>query len=185
MSVDRDQMDFSLAAVLGYLGALSNMVWPLLRTRRSMLAAQVVGALLFAAHYTFLGAFTAAFLMAVAGIQAVAAIPLGTDPRFRVVYLGTLPLIAGIMASSWHGVASLFASLGMATVSVARYQLDLIRFRALLVACVPFWMVHNLLVGSVPGLMSDAVSFSAGAWMLWREIKARRNLSPGDDMSTL
>ena len=157
---------FDLASLLGYSGVLCNIVWPLFRGRTTMLIVQGLGAVGFALHYLFLGAETASLLLTMAALQAFVAIPLGKRAGFRVVYLATIPAIALIMALSWHGTASLFASLGLATISLGRYQLDVVRFRALLVACIPFWVVHNLIVWSVPGLMSDATSFAAGAWML-------------------
>jgi inner membrane protein len=157
---------FSFAAIVGYLGAATNMVWPVFRTRRAMLLAQVAGALLFAIHFFLIGATTASILLTVAGLQALVAIPLGSNPRFRTVYLATVPVIAGIMLYSWQGLPSLFASLGLATISIGRYQLKIIPFRFLLVACIPFWIAHNLMVGSIPGLISDAVSISVGTWML-------------------
>ena len=93
-----------------------------------------------------------------------------------MVYLTTIPVIGAIMAFSWHGVASLFASLGLAIISLGRYQTSVIRFRALLVACVPFWAVHNLIVWSVPGLVSDALSFSSGLYMLVVTLREQRTL---------
>ncbi len=104
----------------------------------------------------------------------MAAIPLGTRPGFRLVYLATIPAIAAIMALSWQGPASLFASLGLATISFGRYQTRIIPFRALLVACVPFWIVHNILVWSVPGLVSDALSMTSGLSMLIVTIRQER-----------
>jgi hypothetical protein len=162
--------------MIGFAGVAANTVWPLFRSRTTMLLAQAGGAAAFGVHYFLLEAHTAALLLLVAGLQAVAAIPLGTRSGFRLVYLATIPAIAAIMAFSWQGPASLFASLGLATISLGRYQTRIIPFRALLVACVPFWIVHNFLVWSVPGLVSDALSMSAGLWMLWITIKEERAL---------
>lgn len=157
---------FSLTNIIGFAGVAANTVWPVFRGRTAMLLVQTAGATAFGVHYLLIGAHTAALLMLVAGLQALAAIPLGTRPGFRLVYLATIPAIAAIMAFSWQGVASLFASLGMATISLGRYQTRIIPFRALLVACVPFWIVHNILVWSVPGLVSDALSMTSGLSML-------------------
>lgn len=139
-----------------------------------MLLVQALGATAFATHYVLIGANTAAMLLVVAGLQAVAAIPLGTRKGFRLVYLATIPVIAIIMAVSWQGVPSIFASLGLATISLGRYQTRIIPFRGLLVACVPFWVVHNLLVGSVPGLVSDALSMASGLIMLARTVQEEK-----------
>ena len=139
-----------------------------------MLLMQAGGAAAFGVHYLLIGANTAALLLLVAGLQALAAIPLGTRAGFRLVYLATIPAIAVIMALSWQGPASLFASLGLATISLGRYQTRIIPFRALLVACVPFWIVHNVLVWSVPGLFSDALSMTSGLSMLLVTMREER-----------
>ncbi|MFT4603568.1 MAG: hypothetical protein ACI9W4_000283 [Rhodothermales bacterium] len=142
-----------------------------------MLLVQAAGAMAFGVHYLLIGAHTAALLLLIAGLQALAAIPLGTRPGFRLVYLATVPAIAAVMAFSWQGPASLFASLGLAMISLGRYQTKTVPFRAFLVACVPFWIVHNLMVWSVPGLFSDALSMTSGLAMLIVTIRQERAIA--------
>jgi hypothetical protein len=115
-----------------------------------------------------IGATTGASMTALACLQALAAIPLGTRPGFRIVYLAILPVIAAAMLASWHGLPSFFAALGLALTSVGRYQLDAGRFRTLILSSIPAWSAHNLLVGSVPGLCSDAMTLASGVWMMSR-----------------
>jgi Bacterial inner membrane protein len=165
---------FSLASIIGYLGVATNTVWPFFRTRAVMLSLQALGAFLFAVHFGLLGANTAMLLMVAAGLQALVAIPLEDRPGFRRIYLATLPVIAVLMMLSWQGLASLFAALGMATISLGRYQVNLIHFRILLVGCVPFWTVHNVMVWSVPGLISDALTISTGLWGLYLAVRRDR-----------
>jgi hypothetical protein len=40
--------------------------------------------------------------------------------------------------------------------------------RVLLLAATPFWAVHDLIVGSFPGLIADVLSMATGATMLLR-----------------
>jgi hypothetical protein len=131
-----------------------------------MLAAQATACAFFTAHFALLGAYTGATMTTLAGMQALAAIPLGTRPGFRVVYLSMLPIIGAAMLVSWHGLPSFFSALGLTLTSVGRYQLDPIRFRTLILTSIPAWSAHNVLVGSIPGLCSDAVTLASGAWML-------------------
>ena len=165
------------ADIIGFLGVATNTVWPLFRGRTTMLVVQALGAAAFGLHYVLIGADTAAVLLVVAGLQALAAIPLGRKEAFRHIYLATIPIIAVIMALSWHGIPSLFASLGLATISLGRYQTNVLRFRFLLLACIPFWTVHNILVWSIPGLVSDAMSFASGLWMLLVTLREERRLA--------
>ncbi|MBO6575088.1 MAG: YgjV family protein [Rhodothermales bacterium] len=169
--------------IIGFIGVAANVGWPFFRSRTWMLLGQAFGAFLFALHYALISAPTAALLLTTAGLQALLAIPLGDRSNFRLLYLATIPVIGGIMAFSWTGVESLFASLGLALISLGRYQLKVIPFRALLVACIPMWLVHNLIVGSVPGLVSDALSFSSGLWMLIVTIRQERGRAPASPSS--
>jgi hypothetical protein len=159
--------DASLVAnVLGAGGVLGNFAWPLFRRRESMLASQAVACGFFTAHFMMIGATTGAAMTVLAGLQALAAIPLGSRPGFRKLYLAMLPVIAAAMLASWHGFPSFFAALGLALTSVGRYQLDAARFRALVLTSIPAWSVHNVLTGSIPGLCSDALTLASGFWML-------------------
>ncbi len=174
-------MDFEIGLLpnaLGLFGVACNVGWPFLRGRSAMLWGQTVGCVAFALHYLLLGAHTGSLMAALAGLQAVLAIPLGRDPRFRVIYLATLPVIAAAMVLSWMGIASAFVAVAMGVTSVGRYQTNEVPFRAMMLACIPFWSAHNVIVGSIPGLLSDALSFAAGAWMLWVTVRRLRAVEP-------
>lgn len=167
-----------LPNALGLFGVACNVGWPFLRGRTAMLWGQTVGCAAFALHYLLLDAYTGSLMATLAGLQAVLAIPLGHDPRFRLGYLATLPIIAVAMTFSWMGIASAFVAVAMGVTSVGRYQTREVPFRALMLACVPFWSVHNVIVGSMPGLLSDALSFAAGAWMLRVTVRRLRAIEP-------
>ena len=152
------------ANLLGACGILANFAWPLFHRREAMLAAQATGCAFFMAHFAIIDARTGAVMAAFAGLQALLAVPLGTRPGFRVVYLLTLPLTAAALVVTWHGLPSLFAAVGLTLTSLGRYQIVVMRFRTLILASIPAWTIHNVLVGSVPGLLSDALTLSSGGW---------------------
>ncbi len=154
--------------MIGYVGTLGGMVWPLCRTRVSILLAQLVPTLCFAVHMALLGAPTGAALQSLAALQVLAAIPLGTRPNFRAVYLMILPVIAVLMAATWVGLPSLFAAAGMMFMSIGRYQTDTVRFRFFMLLALPCWLVHNTLSGLLPAMLSDGVGIAANLWMLAR-----------------
>lgn len=156
----------TIAFLLGLAGAVMNVVWPLFPGRRGMLLAQVGVSVFFAAHYYLTDAVTGAVMNVIAMTQALLAIPLGERPGFRVLYLATLPLIAGALYVSWSGLPSAFAAIGFAFVSLGRYQLSTIRFRVLLLIAVGPWAAHNVAVGSIPGLIADTCAFVTGALAL-------------------
>jgi hypothetical protein len=183
-------VDLSPVQLIGYCGALSGMVWPLFRGRTTILLAQLVPSFCFMVHFWLLGGLTAATLNLLAILQGLAAIPLGTRPNFRIVYVMILPVIAGLMLMTWTGWLSLFAALAMMLVSVARYQTGVTRFRLFMALALPCWFTHSLLIGSVPGMLSDAVGMTVNLWMLVRNgafeafwPKARRLSNPDSGSS--
>jgi hypothetical protein len=160
------------AFAIGLVGAALAVAWPLFRSRTHMLLAQSGVALFFGLHYVLEGAITGAAMNALAFTQALLAIPLGGRPGFRLAYLGTLPLIAIALVMTWSGAASVFAGLGFALISLGRYQLSAIRFRAFLLVAVPCWMMHNATVGSAPGLIADTCTLFTSGWMLRLDLMA-------------
>ena len=165
----------SIPSLLGFCGVALNFLWPLLKDRRAMLLVQAVSGSCFMAHYALIGAQTGSLMNALAALQALAAIPLGLRPGFRMAYLLTLPLIATALLLSWQGWPSIFAALAMAGLSLGRYQVNVLVFRIILLATIPCWVAHNLLVGSLPGLFSDALVSTASIIGLWQHRRRRQN----------
>ncbi|MGH1362796.1 MAG: YgjV family protein [Calditrichia bacterium] len=155
--------------LLGYIGIVMNFLWPLFRKRAVMLIVQTIGALFFVAHFFSLGAKTGALMALIAAAQAVLAIPLESKPEFRKIYLLTLPVIAIMVAISWSGWPSVFCAIAMIIISIGRYQTNVMQFRLYLIVAEFFWIAHNILVGSIPGLVSDAVTLTSGISMYFRE----------------
>lgn len=173
--------DDMTALLLGLAGVLLNILWPLRRGRRVMLLIQALAGLCFAAHYAMIGARTGSLMNGLAALQALAAIPLGTRPGFRTVYLLTLPAIALGLALTWMGWPSACAALGMAGISLGRYQTRVLPFRVILLATIPCWVGHNILVGSLPGLLSDTlvtISSIVGLRRYWKELRPAPGATP-------
>jgi hypothetical protein len=163
-----------LALAMGLSGVALNVLWPQVKGRATMLAIQAVSGVCFLAHYALIGATTGSLMNLLAALQALAAIPLGTRPGFRVVYLLTLPAIALALAFSWTGWPSVMAALGMAGIALGRYQLSVLPFRIILMVTIPFWVAHNLGVGSLPGLLSDTLVTASSGVGLWRVLRDLR-----------
>lgn len=161
-----DANDALLASAFGFLGVAANLIWPLMRKRATLLAWQVVACALMLLHFELLAAHTGALVMAAAGIQAALAIPLERSSRFRLIYLGSLALTPVVCYLSWQGPQSAFSSAALAIVSIANFQLDPLRQRALLITAIFAWVGHNVMVGSVPGLVSNALALGVSASML-------------------
>ena len=157
-----------LTQAVGLAGTAAGMSWPLFRGRLGILLGQLAACMAFAVHFALLGATTGAVMNALASAQVLAAIPLGARPGFRLVYLGLLPVIAVGAALTWNGGPSLFAALGLAFVSLGRYQTRVVPLRLFMGVALPCWFVHNALIGSVPGMISDVVGMAINGVMLAR-----------------
>lgn len=166
-------INFSLlASVFGFAGVAANLTWPLMRNRSALLAWQVVACVLMLVHFELISAHSGALIMFVAGIQAALAIPLGHSPRFKLIYLGSLALTPIVCFLSWQGPQSIFSSLALAIVCIANFQLNQLHQRALLITAIFAWVAHNIMVGSVPGLVSNSLAFCVSAVMLFRVYRA-------------
>jgi hypothetical protein len=52
--------------------------------------------------------------------------------------------------------------------TIGRMQTNETALRVLLLASTPFWAAHDVVVGSLPGLIADLLSMATGAAMLLR-----------------
>lgn len=160
---------------IGLFGTAFGMAWPLFRTRTGMLLAQLAAGLCFTVHLALIGAVTGAAMNALSAAQVAAAIPLGTRPGFRIVYLAMLPFVAAGVVLTWQGLPSVFAALAMTLVSLSRYQTAVRPMRLVMAAALPCWFVHNVMVGSIPAVISDVVGMAINTAIL---LRMPRRLAP-------
>jgi hypothetical protein len=171
----------SLAAIFGFAGVAANVTWPLMRRRSGLLAWQAMACSLMFLHFALLGAQTGALIMLVAGLQALLAIPLGKSPKFKRIYVASLVFTRIVCYLTWQGPQSVFSSLALAIVCVANFQLNQVHQRTMLLTAIFAWVAHNILVNSIPGLISNALAFSVSSLMLFKAMK----LAKSSDLNTL
>jgi Bacterial inner membrane protein len=56
---------------------------------------------------------------------------------------------------TWHGLPSLLAAVAAVLSTIGRMQGNEASLRAWMLASTPFWAAHDLVVGSLPGLIAD------------------------------
>ena len=122
--------------------------------------------LCFALHYALLGHWTAAAMNGLMSVQTVVAIMLVRQRRLRFAYYGLMPVLALASVATWQGVPSFLAAAATTLSTIGRMQTNDVILRVLLLAATPFWAVHDLIVGSFPGLIADVLSMATGATML-------------------
>lgn len=172
-----------LANAIGAFAAVLGAAWPIFKTRTVMLWLHAVIHVAMCAHFFLLGALSGSLMNALGLGQTLAAIPLGTRPGFRKIYIAYLPLIAAGAVYTWDGYVSIFAAGGLALMSLARYQTDVMKFRVLMIAAICSWATYDTLVQSIPALTLDAATLVMSFAMIRRErrlIRERRELDAVD-----
>ena len=154
------------ATLFGFAGVAANMAWPMMRQRRHLLGGQVLACTLMLIHFELLSAHTGALVMLVAGVQAALAIPLGDSIQIKRIYLASLLLTPVVCYVTWQGPQSIFSSLALGIVCIANFQMNQITQRAMLITAIFAWIAHNLIVHSIPGLISNTLALCISAYML-------------------
>ena len=166
------------AAMAGLAGMVCLAAWPLFRNRSSMLATYIGNNFAFAIHYGLLHHWTAVLMNGLMGVQTVAAIWLERWPWLRWPYFALMPALGAASLATWHGLPSVMAAAATALSTLGRMQRNDIVLRTLLLASTPCWTAHDLMVGSLPGLVADLLSMTIGATMLIRRLLANAPATP-------
>jgi inner membrane protein len=166
-----------IAAGAGAFGMLCFAAYPLFRARPLLLTTYLGNNLGFAVHYALLGHGTATLMNMALGVQTLVAIARERWPGLRWVYYALIPLLVGAAAMTWQGRPSFLSATATAFSALGRLQRDETALRVLMLASAPFWAAHDLLVGSLPGLIADVACILTGAWMLFRHLRAEQQKS--------
>ncbi len=156
------------AACAGLVAMVCLAVWPLFRTRPVMLSVYVGNNLAFVLHYALLDHWTAVAMNGLMAVQTIAAIGLVRYPGLRWAYYAMMPLLALASLVTWQGLASFLSAAATTFSTVGRLQTNETALRLFLLASTPLWAAHDLVVGSLPGLIADVLSMAIGAVMLRR-----------------
>lgn len=159
-----------LSTLFGISGVVANASWPLIKQRKFLLSGQVLACFFMFVHFWLLGAHTGAAVMAVAGVQAVIAIPLESHPKFKSLYLVSFVLTPLVSWFSWHGLPSVFSTFALAFFCIGNLQVNTKRLRILLLGCLFCWVWHNILISSYPALVSNFIALCTSVYGLSREM---------------
>jgi len=104
------------------------------------------------------------------GVQTVVATWLVRWPWLRWPYYALMPALGAASLATWHGLPSVLAATATALSTIGRMQRNELVLRMLLLASTPCWTAHDLMVGSLPGLVADLLSITTDAAMLLRRV---------------
>jgi Bacterial inner membrane protein len=155
-----------IASGAGLVAMVCLAIWPLFRTRSTMLIIYIGNNLGFVAHYALLDQWTAVVMNGLMAVQTIVAIWLVRWPALRWAYYALMPFVAVASLATWQGLPSFLSAAATTLSTIGRMQNNETLLRALLLASTPFWAAHDLIVGSLPGLVADLLSMVTGAAML-------------------
>jgi hypothetical protein len=167
----------------GALAVLVGCCVGLMPRRNLLLMASALCSCLFCIHFLRLGSTTGAAMCAISLLQSLAATRIveGVRPGWLGgFFAATSGLAVALTLATWAGWPSALAGTGALLAAAARLQADMRRMRLLLLACSLCWVGHNLVVGSVSGLMCDILSITSLLAALWgyRETAPRTVAAP-------
>ena len=170
-----------IANILGIFGLISNTAWPLFKSRKHMLLGQIVACIFMMFHFVFLKAETGAVIMLIAGIQATLAIPLERNAKFKNIYLLSMLFIPLIVWYTWHGLPSIFSSTALILYCIGNLQTNIIKMRLFLILCIFSWVIHNALISSIPGLISNFLAISTSIYALYTLFNSDAELATNEN----
>jgi hypothetical protein len=165
--------DRPVATVAGLVAMACYAAWPSFHSRPAILLAYAGNNIGFVVHYALLDQWTATALNGTMAVQTLLALLFSRAPQLRWVYAALIPVPIVIGAVTWHGLPSVLAATAALLSTLGRMQTREIALRTLLLASMPIWADHDVVVGSLPGLIADLLGIGISAVML------ARRLAPG------
>lgn len=158
----------SPVAATGIAGLSAATLSTLLGGRRAILLAQATASSLFLLHFLLLGAQTGMLMCGLGLIQMAVRIRRTPCRALGLLYALTVPAALAVAAVSWQGPMSALSATGFLLATLGRWQGEVGRMRLFFILATLVGSGHNLLAGSVFGLVSDAMGLCGHCIGLWR-----------------
>lgn len=154
----------NLPAALAACFAMACLVsWPLFKTRRSILMAQLGISAGFSLHYSLLGIWPAAAVGALGALQAVAALGATSGTQAKAAGYALALSMVGAGLWLWTGPTTALSTTAQVLVAIGRMQSNPLALRLLLMSGSLFWAWHDHAVGADVALAADLASVTMGA----------------------
>lgn len=170
-------MNFWFVQALGLLGSLSVLASVQFNNRRIILAAQAAACGLWFAHYSLLGAATAAATNIICFARS-AVFSCNDRPwaKHRAWLWLFLALFVANSAVTWEGPRSMLPAVSMCLTTLALWTRDMRRTRLLYLANSPFWLTYDLLARSYSCALIELVALCSYIAAVWRfDIQGKKN----------
>ena len=165
--------EIPLAIVFGSAGLATQLVWPLFRSRRTILGMQLGTVCAYATSYALLGQATATATCLTGALQTALVLAFGNRPWMPRVGLVFLPVVLAIGVFTYAGLPTLFAVAASCLTMIGRLQRDALAMRRIQLSATPFGALHDLVAAAWPALAGTLVTFAVGFAALRREHRVR------------
>lgn len=155
-------------AMTGIAGLSAATLSTILGGRRAILLAQAAASSLFLLHFLLLGAQTGMLMCGLGLIQMAVRVRRQPSRTLGLLYGLTVPAALAVAVLSWQGPMSALSATGFLLATLGRWQTAVGRMRVFFVMATVVGAGHNLLAGSVFGLVSDAMGLGGHCVSLWR-----------------
>lgn len=166
-------MMFWVAQLIGFIGMAMLALAYIQKKRQTILAFNIASAISWTIHFLILGATTGAAMNAMSIGRAAAFYAVAKTKRRKndvfIIVVGAFLIVAAI---TWQGYISVLPLVAMLLSTTALWQKDPQRIRAIVIASTPFWIVYNVITGSIAGVATEvmvAVSAAAGLYAYRRK----------------
>ena len=142
-----------------------------LKTRKQILAVQIIALVLWSIHYFLLGAVTGEVLLLIGAARSFVFYfrkdGNWVNSPFVLCFFLLIVVISGYL--TWNGWVSIFSVVGVIFATFSHWQKDPQRLRIVFLPSTLFWFIYNILVGSYAGLVSESVMLVATTGSIIRE----------------
>ncbi len=155
-------LDNPAAATAGIFAMVCLTSWPLFRSRRGILLAQLGAGVGFATHYALLDLAAPSLVNVLGSVQTVAALFAPRSRALNRIGYGLIPLMMAAGIYFWNGPESMLCVMAMGLIAFGRMQDNQLALRLLILSGGVFWTVHDYLVESWIALTADIGAATLG-----------------------
>lgn len=168
-----------IAQIIGFIALVLLVIVFQKNNRKTMLRLMMVAALLFSVHFYLLGALTGAAINLLNVFRSFV-FEHRNDKKWAKHQWWLYVFLAAIIAigiKTWAGYYSMFVIIASGSQTIAFWSKNTRKIRFIALIPPPFWFAYNLIVGSAPGMITEAMILGSLLVGIYRfDIKKQKTL---------
>lgn len=156
--------------LLGFIGFILLIIQFQINDRFKMLLLKTIASFFFAMHFFLLGAMTGSIMNLLAGFRSIIfqyrTTEKWADNKLWLYFFIILFLIFGII--TWDGYYTILPMIGVSIGTFAYWMKNPKHIRLVTIFSPPLWFIHNFIVKSYAGMLTDSLVFCSIAIAIYR-----------------